>query len=129
MNNTPAVLLPDVALSQLRIDKPQLLIPHLRKVREYIEAMEDAALRPPEEKPTEAGIAIGDLVQLKPTADKTWGGIFLRVCKLDPIRGYFLTPHRGGCMEAWHRTKPCEVSRIGAVRWPECKWGFTHWYE
>lgn len=69
-------------------------------------------------------INVGDVVQLRPSADEVFGGLLLRVRKLNPIRGYLLLPRRGGALEAWTKVKPCEVGRIGALRWPEAEWGF-----
>lgn len=75
-------------------------------------------------EPGTAPVAIGDVVQLKPSADRAWGGLLLRVKQLDPVRGYLLIPHRGGCREAWVRLKACEFSRIGALQYEEAAWGF-----
>jgi hypothetical protein len=69
----------------------------------------------------------GDIVQLKPSADRVFGGLLLRVKKVDPIRGYLLIPRRGGSLETWTRCKACEVDRIGGLRWPEAAWGFRGW--
>ena len=75
-------------------------------------------------------IAVGDVVQIQPLADRAFGGMLLQVCQtLDyELRGFLLRPHRGGCRQAWLRLKPPEVERIGRVCWPDpefarrCEW-------
>jgi hypothetical protein len=71
-------------------------------------------------------IATGDVVQLKPDADPTFGGTLLRVTRATTwhIEGYLLVPHRGGQPEAWRRFPPSSLSTIGALIYPESAWGF-----
>ncbi len=71
-------------------------------------------------------IAAGDVVQLKPDADPVFGGMLLRVTRTNAhrIEGYLLTPHRGGCRDAWYRFPPSCVSQIGRLLYPEAAWGF-----
>jgi len=79
----------------------------------------------PQPEETEA-IAAGDIVQIRPSADPTFGGLVFRVGRLDDyVHGYLLVPHRGGCKEAWLRYKPCEVGKLGTLRWPEAEWGLS----
>lgn len=70
-------------------------------------------------------IAAGDIVQIRPSADSAFGGLVFRVGKFDgwKLQGYFLVPHRGGYQEAWQQFKPCEVGKIGTLKWPEAEWG------
>ena len=71
---------------------------------------------------------IGDIVQLRPSADPVFGVMLIRLSAGHPVlRGYFLTPHSGGNRMAWSRLKSCEVGRIGTLRWKEAEWGFRHW--
>ena len=72
----------------------------------------------------------GDIVQIQPLADQTFGGMLVEVCQASPyeLRGFLLRPHRGGCRQAWLRLKPVEVERIGRTYWPDpefarrCEW-------
>jgi hypothetical protein len=75
----------------------------------------------------EADIDAGDVVQIRPFADQTFGGMLLVVTKAGPyeLRGYLLRPHRGGCREAWMRLKHCEVERIGRGLWPSAEAPFA----
>lgn len=75
---------------------------------------------------TPAAIAPGDIVQLKPDADPTFGGMLLRVTTSTAhrVEGYFLTPHRTGCREAWYRFPHSCVSPIGSLVHPEAAWSF-----
>lgn len=64
----------------------------------------------------------GDLVQLRPGADPTWGTSFLLVCQIREdgrVVGQILRPHRGGYREAWYSYSPPEVARIGRSPFPE----------
>jgi hypothetical protein len=65
-------------------------------------------------------IGAGDLVQLRPFADQTFGGMIAVVtaATLYELRAYLLRPHRGGCRDAWLKLKPCEVERVGRSHWP-----------
>jgi hypothetical protein len=65
--------------------------------------------------PTAAGIAAGDVVQLHPAADRTFGGMLALVTRAAPyeLRAVLLRPHRGGCQEAQLRLSPANVQRIG----------------
>jgi hypothetical protein len=71
-----------------------------------------------------------DVVQLKPSADRVWGGALLRVKRIrgQQVSGYLLTPHRGGNREAWYEARLCEVTGIGRVPYPECRWKFENWW-
>jgi hypothetical protein len=84
-----------------------------------------------EAAPTSTGeLAAGDVVQIRPTADRTFGGMLALVQQATPhqVRAILLRPHRGGCREAWLRLSPPEVARIGAaaVQHPafgrRCEW-------
>jgi hypothetical protein len=70
--------------------------------------------------PAEAEIAAGDVVQIRPFADQTFGGMLAVITQARPyqLRGYLLRPHRGGCRDAWLKLKHCEVERIGRGLWP-----------
>lgn len=72
-------------------------------------------------------IGAGDVVQIRPFADQTFGGMLLVVTKASAyeLRGYLLRPHRGGCREAWMRLKHCEVERIGRGCWPAAEAPFA----
>jgi len=82
-------------------------------------------------QPDPAAIAPGDIVQLKPGADPTYGGTLLRVTRATAshIEGYFLLPHRGGQREAWRRFPPSSLSTIGALIHPESAWAFRPYGE
>jgi hypothetical protein len=60
-------------------------------------------------------IGAGDVVQTRPFADPTFGGMLAVITAAGPyeLRGYLLRPHRGGCRDAWLKLKHCEVERIG----------------
>lgn len=67
-------------------------------------------------------IEVGDIVQLRPGADKHWQTSFLLVCRIRPdgrIAGQILRPHRGGFQEAWWDFSIPEVARIGRSPFPE----------
>lgn len=68
----------------------------------------------------------GDLVQLKPAADRVYGGMIMRVTRVlaNRVDGYLLRPHRCGVRIAWHHRTPPEVTRLGRVVYPEADWGF-----
>lgn len=70
--------------------------------------------------PAETDIGAGDVVQIRPFADQTFGGMLAVVTAAAPygLRAYLLRPHRGGCREAWLRLKHCEVERVGRAHWP-----------
>jgi hypothetical protein len=72
---------------------------------------------PPETQP--AILSAGDVVQIRPEACATFGGMLLQIGQAEPheIRGFLLRPHRGGCREAWARLHPCDVQPIGATWW------------
>jgi hypothetical protein len=112
------------ALRQLR--RRQLRT--LTRAARMLEAItnEETGLHP-EEPETE--IRPGDLVQIRSTADRTFGGMVVRVTKATAaeIRGYLLRPHRGGNEEAWQRLNYCDVQKCGALLWPESEWGNRKW--
>ena len=62
-------------------------------------------------------LAAGDVVQILPAVDRTYGGMLALVTQSKPhqVRAVLLRPHRGGCREAWLRLTPPEVARIGAA--------------
>lgn len=71
----------------------------------------------------------GDVVQLRPGADRTWETSLLLVMDTyqGRVRGQILRPHRGGCREAWYAYTPPEVVIIGPAPYvgpaPEiCGW-------
>jgi hypothetical protein len=72
----------------------------------------------------------GDLVQIRTTADATFGGMVVRVTKTTAaeIRGYLLCPHRGGNQEAWRRLKYSDIEKCGSLLWAEAEWGKRHPY-
>jgi hypothetical protein len=72
-------------------------------------------------------IGAGDVVQIRPFADATFGGMLAVVTKASTyeLRGYLLRPHRGGCRDAWMRLKHCEVERIGRGFWPAAEAPFA----
>jgi hypothetical protein len=63
----------------------------------------------------------GDLVQLRPQACRTFGGMLAVVCHAAPqeLRGFLLRPHRGGCREAWLRWHHGDVELIGRTQRPQ----------
>lgn len=69
---------------------------------------------PPTEGPD--AIAPGDVVEIRPTADRTYGGMLALITQAKPhqVRAILLRPHRGGCREAWLTLSPPEVAKIGA---------------
>ncbi len=114
--------------ADVRIHGSHVGVPEIRALQRYInliEATYGEGTPGPQPEDLET-IAPGDIVQLKPSADPTFGGLLLRVRKVEPIRGYLLIPRRGGSLETWMRVKPCEIGKIGALRWPEAEWGFRH---
>jgi len=66
------------------------------------------------------------IVQLKPSADRTFGGALFRVTKAETetVHGYFLTAHRGGRRAAWRRLKRCEFHVVGRAKYPEAEFTF-----
>lgn len=80
-------------------------------------AAEQPAAIVPEEPPD---IRPGNVAQIHPFADTTFGGILAVITRAEPyeLRGYLLRPHRGGCREAWLRLKHCELERVGRAIWP-----------
>src|SRR5579884_487367 len=70
-----------------------------------------------------------DIVQLKTSADETWGGMIMRVKRVHNgrLEGYLLRPHRGGWRDAWYKAKLCEITPVGNLTWPEAQWGFRPW--
>jgi hypothetical protein len=68
-----------------------------------------------------ADIGPGDVVQIRPFADATFGGMLVLIMKAEPyqLHGFLLRPHRGGCKEAWLKLKHCEVERVGHSYWPD----------
>ncbi|MGA2270198.1 MAG: hypothetical protein ABSH44_17135 [Bryobacteraceae bacterium] len=68
----------------------------------------------------EADIRPGDVVQIRPFASPTFGGMLAMITKAGAheLRAYLLRPHRGGCSDAWLRLKHCEVERVGRGFWP-----------
>lgn len=80
--------------------------------------------------PAPADVAPGDLVQLQPLADRTFGGMLMYVAQVyspHELRGFLLRPHRGGCRESWHRAKPTDVVRIGPTLWPDPEFARRRW--
>jgi hypothetical protein len=75
-------------------------------------------------------LAAGDIAQIRPLADATFGGMLFQVATAGPyeLRGFLLRPHRGGCRDAWIRLKHCQLERIGRTWWPDpefarrCAW-------
>jgi len=63
----------------------------------------------------------GDVVQLRPHACRTFGGMLAVVCQASPyeLRGFLLTPHRGGCRDAWLRWRAGDLDLIGRTTWPD----------
>jgi hypothetical protein len=92
----------------------------LQELRRWIEQQE--AEPTSERQPIEPG----DLVQIKPAADKIFGGMIMRVTRVRPdrIEGYLLRPHRSGWREAWHHHTAPELVHIGRVIHAEPEWGF-----
>jgi hypothetical protein len=77
-------------------------------------------------------IAPGDVVQLRPGADRTWESSLLLVADTQGgrLRGAILRPHRGGCREAWYTFTSPEVLRVGNAPYPApppeiCGWSYT----
>jgi hypothetical protein len=83
------------------------------------------------ESPAEyADLAAGDVAQIRPLADATFGGMLVQIAAAEPhqVRAFLLRPHRGGCRDAWLKLKHCELERIGRSYWPDpefarrCEW-------
>jgi hypothetical protein len=87
-------------------------------------ADEQPAAIVPEEPPE---LSPGDVAQIRPFADSTFGGMLAVITKAEPyeLRGYLLRPHRGGCRQAWLRLKHCELTRVGRAVWPADKTDFA----
>lgn len=90
----------------------------LKALRRLIARAEHAAPSPPSGDFLE--LAAGDLVQIRPSADRAFGGMLAAITRAEPyqLRAYLLRPHRGGCAEAWLKLKHCEVERVGRMLWP-----------
>ena len=88
----------------------------LKCLRQLIARAELPAASPPRDFQE---LAPGDLVQIRPSADRTFGGMVAAITRAEPyqLRAYVLRPHRGGCAEAWLSLKHCEVERIGPMLW------------
>jgi hypothetical protein len=74
-------------------------------------------------------ITPGDVVQLQPGANSTWGTSLMLVCKVDgnQVRGQLLRPHRGGCREAWAEFSPPQLARVGRAPFPEPEPNIKSW--
>jgi len=68
-----------------------------------------------------AEIAVGDVVQLRPGADRTWECSLMLVTQIvnGEVRGQILRPNRSGAREAWGRYTVAEVVRVGRTHYPE----------
>jgi hypothetical protein len=74
----------------------------------------------------------GDVVQLRPGADRAWECSLLLVQRIrtdGKVSGPILRPHRGGCRDAWAVYTPPEVIRVGRMPYPApapdvCGWTF-----
>jgi hypothetical protein len=100
----------------------------LKCLRRLIARAEHAAPSPPSSDFQE--LAPGDVVQIRPSADRTFGGMLAAVTKAEPyeLRAYALRPHRGGCAEAWLKLNHCDVERIGRMLWPpESRFALRRW--
>ena len=90
---------------------------------QLLEALVERARRAEGHNHTEATETIvpGDVVQIRPGADRTWESSLLIVGHVDgyKVRGPILTFHRGGCREAWGRYSRAELVRIGRLPYPE----------
>jgi hypothetical protein len=75
----------------------------------------------------EADIDAGDVVQIRPFADQTFGGMLAVITRASDheLRGYLLRPHRGGCRDAWISLKHCQVERVGRGNWPAAEAPFA----
>ena len=95
---------------------PRQIAAELRALADQLDPLPEASAGP---------LAPGDLVQLRPDANPTWGGMLARVTRRTPyeVRGYLLTPHRGGCREAWLRLRPPLVVRVGREVYEQPEWG------
>jgi hypothetical protein len=71
------------------------------------------------------GIAAGDVVQIRPAADRSFGGMLALVTQARPhqLRAILLRPHRGGCREAWLRLTLTDVAHIGRAHFPAPEFG------
>ena len=101
-----------------------------RALREYIDVL--ARVDRPESRYELARedldtITPCDVVQLRPSAAPRFGGLMMRVTKVNDagVYGYLLVPWRSGGMVTWRCLQPAQLARIGRVKWPEAEWGFT----
>jgi hypothetical protein len=99
----------------------------MREIRTHLQQLEEEIGI--QEADPAALIAPGDLVQIRPYADRTFGGMFMHVCRVRPahIEGYLLRPHRGGCREAWHTFSPPELLRLGRSFFEQPKFARRPW--
>ena len=67
-----------------------------------------------------AELAAGDVAQIRPLSDRTFGGLLFFCAQVLPhqVRGYLLRPHRGGCREAWLNFHHADLDRIGRPYFP-----------
>ena len=86
-------------------------------------ALESILLRARASRQPTSGLEIapGDVVQLRPGADRTWECSLLLVTQVvdGEVRGQILRPHRSGVREAWGRYSPAEVVLVGRTPYPE----------
>src|SRR5581483_2262791 len=72
---------------------------------------------------TEPGLVIapGDVVQLRPGADRAWDCSLLLVTQVrdGKVRGEILRPRRGGSLETASTYSLAEVTRVGRQPYPE----------
>ena len=67
-----------------------------------------------------AELTAGDIAQVRPLTDRTFGGLLFFVTQVLPyqVRGYLLRPHRGGCREAWLSFHHGDLERVGRPAFP-----------
>jgi hypothetical protein len=102
----------------------------LKALRRIVARAEHAEPSPPSSDFQE--IAPGDLVQIRPSADRPFGGMVAAITRAEPyhLRAYLLRPHRGACAEAWLKLKQCEVEKVGRMLWPpESQFALHKWCE
>ena len=111
--------------AELRICGGPLAPADFDTLKKYVNLIEETMIDGSGTQSVETPSA-AEIVQLKTSADPVFGGLLLRVKQRlrDSVRGYLLVAHRGGCREAWHTAKTCEINSIGQLTWPEADFNF-----
>lgn len=121
----------DELTAAIKISGGKLTPEHVRTLRAHLAILERSLAHDTAhgeiETETIDPVMVGDLVQIRPSADPVLGGLMMRITKANgkEVKGYILVPHRGGHAEMWQTYTQAEVVRIGRVKWSEAEWGFS----